>query len=479
MDLSPSTWCDFSAVLRKLRDRYAQTILAARVAGMLQPLRETVKTLAVEVTWPSIDKGLAWLEDQEILLGGRRATVEANAEALASRASSAANRLFDAKVAREVRESIRRGEGADSWHKRVSAIVDVERNVSETVHRTFAHRAYYAGQTEVLTEVPAVASRFPYVAYDATRDTRVRPTHWAKNKMVARVGSPLHKEMLKLLDEYNCRCSSTPMTLKQAQAAGIDDDTGAPPEPVETIADQPQPAAEPVGRDFVGGFGKSVADVRRTGSITTDGQLDHPSTVAWDRIVADAIGEGAGDADLASVAGVPDGESAEILIRQNREGPPSIKVKTDGRTGVVLDSEIVKNDAGETEISNDLFLVPKAKQGQGIGSRSFARQVEQAAEKGVARIRTLAAGSPDDADRNGYYTWARLGYDFEFDAELIARLPVKFRDARTLQQLMRLPDGPQWWRANGRSFDGVFDLARGSESRAALQRYLDVKGISS
>jgi len=187
--------------------------------------------LAIDVTWPSIEKGWAWLEENGVIPLGRRQEMVDDAASQAEEAWKPAVTAFDKAVSREAVESIKRGESGDQWHERVQTLGDIERHIGETVHRTLGRRAYYAGQTEALTEFPEVASRFPYMQYLATKDTRVRPAHKAMDEKVARIGSPLHDAMVKLIDEFNCRCSMVPLTAKQAQGKGIDDDSGAPPPP--------------------------------------------------------------------------------------------------------------------------------------------------------------------------------------------------------------------------------------------------------
>ncbi len=204
---------------------------------------DSVRTLAIDLEFPSIEKGLAWLERQDVLPIGRREQMVADAEAQADVAWRPAVTAFDKAINREAIKSIAAGESGDRWQVRVAKIGDLQRHIGETIHRTLGKRADYAGQTEALPECPEVASRFPYLQLLATDDTRVRPTHWAVNKKVARIGSPLHTKMVEILNEWQCRCSGVPLTLKQAQRIGIDDDTGAPPPP------PPEETAAPIASD--------------------------------------------------------------------------------------------------------------------------------------------------------------------------------------------------------------------------------------
>ena len=114
----------------------------------------------------------------------------------------------------------------------------------------------------------------------------------------------------------------------------------------------------------------------------------------------------------------------------------------------------------------------------GLGRFSFAIQVESAVQAGYSRIETYAAGShQNDLGLNGYYTWARLGYDAPLTAAERKSLPPELAGARTVADLMATEDGAAWWKANGTGRRMVFDLSPGSRSRQALQHYLERKQV--
>jgi SPP1 gp7 family putative phage head morphogenesis protein len=114
-------------------------------------------------------------------------------------------------------------------------------------------------------------------------------------------------------------------------------------------------------------------------------------------------------------------------------------------------------------ISNEEIDVYKT--GTGLGTKIFSEQVEYAASKGFLYIETLAG----DVGKNGYYTWARLGYD----AKLVGtRHKELFPKANNLSDLMRTKRGRDWWKANGRAFKGRFDLRSGSTSLKVLRNYV-------
>jgi hypothetical protein len=129
-----------------------------------------------------------------------------------------------------------------------------------------------------------------------------------------------------------------------------------------------------------------------------------------------------------------------------------------------------------TAIHNE-FIRVRDDAPDGIGTRLLAHQVRAARTLGVAYIATDAEGSPTGT-LNGYYTWARLGFNGDVPAAVARGLPVAFRDVIDVLDLVDRPGGAAWWKANGRSFFGVFDLADGSRSLRVLVDYTSGKGIA-
>ncbi len=132
---------------------------------------------------------------------------------------------------------------------------------------------------------------------------------------------------------------------------------------------------------------------------------------------------------------------------------------------------------------DNLFLDPTGNQ---IGTRLLAHQVAKAKQLGFKSIELLAVRG---REANGYYTWARLGFNANFtDAEL-EQLQLQFSDDTgfelpeaivTLNDLMfGIEDGIglDFWRRRGYSKDMQFDLQPNSSSNIILDTYLEQKAI--
>jgi hypothetical protein len=100
----------------------------------------------------------------------------------------------------------------------------------------------------------------------------------------------------------------------------------------------------------------------------------------------------------------------------------------------------------------------------------FGRQVQFAAEAGVVKIETHAARGQR---MNGYYTWARFGYDATLPHYGVRdALPPSLAGAERLSDLMATAEGRAWWKEKGDTIHAEFDLAEGSLSRRVLDAYL-------
>lgn len=76
----------------------------------------------------------------------------------------------------------------------------------------------------------------------------------------------------------------------------------------------------------------------------------------------------------------------------------------------------------------------------------------------------------------GGRSWRRC--DGQRLVQIQTRLPFQWRSARTVLDLIERPGGAVWWRANGRGYDGTFDLRPGSRSWQVFQAYTVGKGIA-
>ena len=132
-----------------------------------------------------------------------------------------------------------------------------------------------------------------------------------------------------------------------------------------------------------------------------------------------------------------------------------------------------QNSAGDWIVENSDFSVENT--GTGFGIEVFSKQVNYCASHGFDKIMTMAARS---GEWNGYYTWARFGYDGpirESKWSWIDENWPSLAGVRRVSDLMKTKEGRAFWKVAGHTFEGTFDLSEGSLSRRVLDAYVKAK----
>ncbi len=202
---------------------------------------------------------------------------------------------------------------------------------------------------------------------------------------------------------------------------------------------------------------------------------------AVDRVVRNFFGEDFSLENVASLVGAPEDDSTVLI----QEGSRKLFVSIDNPDFEQTCERYFKRDsAGDLFCYNELTDIKKSSRGSGLGSRMFAKQVEECKNAGVKYIQNHSArlNYADQPYFNGFYTWPRMGYDADLeqasfestgDSQRLAETQVKFPDAKTVQDVMATPEGREWWKKNGFGLKNArFDLTPGSRSLQVLEAYL-------
>ncbi|WP_186139900.1 hypothetical protein [Burkholderia gladioli] len=167
-----------------------------------------------------------------------------------------------------------------------------------------------------------------------------------------------------------------------------------------------------------------------------------------------------------------------------------------GRTGVALRVQHLRYiESGEENIIHLLVdqqnkpyvyfdMVLFSADLHGFGAVAFYRAAQAAQRAGFDRIELLAAGGAGYKIRsqwsrsfNGFYSWARYGFDAPLHPETRIRLANIPQLAQASCLLDVLDIDPEWWRQNGAGSNLTFDLKSGSRSWYTLKNYLVSKGL--
>ena len=206
----------------------------------------------------TIEEATKALAEKNVLTRHDYDALEASARAKAFTVAGVGAQETLTKIRDVMAENIRRGTDYEAFRKEVLDSVQQGTFLSEphmeTVFRTNVQSAFSDGQETVLSH-PLVRSGFPYRSYDAIHDDRVREDHLdlegkgIGGTNIYRGDDPVFKTFRPPWD-YNCRCSWTPLTVRQAAEAGIEEaqqwlETGVEPEEKAFVS---MPAFQPPER---------------------------------------------------------------------------------------------------------------------------------------------------------------------------------------------------------------------------------------
>lgn len=207
------------------------------------------------IHFPVIEEAIKQLAEKNVMTRDRFDALDAASRAKAFTVAGVDAQETLTKIRDALAENIREGADYEAFRQKVMEDVEPGTFLSEghmeTVFRTVVQTQFSDGQETVLSH-PLIRSGFPYRAYDAIHDERVRDNHLALEKLgiggtnVYRADDPVF-QLFRPPWDYNDRCGSVPMTVRQAAEAGINEaiqwlETGVEPSPPAHI---PMPSFAP------------------------------------------------------------------------------------------------------------------------------------------------------------------------------------------------------------------------------------------
>ena len=119
----------------------------------------------------------------------------------------------------------------------------------------------------------------------------------------------------------------------------------------------------------------------------------------------------------------------------------------------------------------------------GFGCCAPLRAAQSAQRLGLLRIDLLAAGGtgskgkPWNPGFNGYYSWARFGFNCLLEPTMLQKVQRVSHLAHCAELLDIIDIDPDWWKNNGDGCVMSFDLAENSRSWQNLYNYLKSRGL--
>ena len=189
------------------------------------------------------------------------------------------------------------------------------------------------------------------------------------------------------------------------------------------------------------------------------------------------LGKPLNESTLKRLIGAPfDSVVSLSYQQQTSESPEGLYFDIRHRMYDLLIVGITRTPAGPVLFLNDVYMSKAAP--KGLGTIMLARMVRTCLQLGFVEIKLLAAGgrlwSGYSGKRwNGYYSWARMGFDMELNpadmknyfgvdphATLIShfcKFPENLQKCSTVQDIMTLQGGLDWWKTCGSGWYMTFD----------------------
>lgn len=151
---------------------------------------------------------------------------------------------------------------------------------------------------------------------------------------------------------------------------------------------------------------------------------------------------------LSSLSGAPEGAVVEVSPDEDGKGSMIYFSDPDKKQRLYSGAIYVRDDGDGLKMKIESLDIRPDAQGQGIGKKIAEEIIANAKASGIEEI---SVGARRADGMNGYYSWARYGFDCPIPFDKVLPLPKTLDDSKTVQDLMKTKEGRDWWKENGTS----------------------------
>lgn len=214
-------------------------------------------------------------------------------------------------------------------------------------------------------------------------------------------------------------------------------------------------------------------------ALTTTNHADDPAVRSKvsefiDNNVAVVLNNhGMSETALINIAGgIPTDKISQSAFEARRVGTDVVATELEGPEMTIRRTI----DFAKKSIHNDLMEIHL--KGEGVGTNAFLNQVMEARKQGFTLLEVHAAGYLG-SKYNGYYTWARLGYQMDpyNHAAFLQWAKQRKLSVKSVNELVSTKAGADLWKKEGFGWQGYFNLQDGSENMKLLEGLLKSKNI--
>lgn len=362
----------------------------------------------------------------------------------------------------------------------------------KTIFQTNIATAHAASRWQ---RIWAARRSMPFLRYNASHAKHKREAHQRYVGLILPVEHALWQVIFPP-NGYGCQCSVSPLTRKQAERAG-----GVSPEPDIDWVDVENPRTGEkvrVPRDITPSFAhnhtrrvENVLDLaaQRHGAAfarelekQTQRYIDsriqqHPTASLFKQdvffenntkehfVIGDTV---VSQSELAQLSGAIDGSLLSVL--QSGADYLNIFIENSDIYQSMVRTLMIENN--QLILKNETQILKDNARGKGIAVFALREQIRAAKRLNISKIKTFAVGDASHEYYNGYYTWARFGFNADIPPQLRKKLPKHLTSATDIADLMSTKEGRAWWKNNGSDINLTFDLSDNSKSIKIFQQYL-------
>jgi hypothetical protein len=181
--------------------------------------------------------------------------------------------------------------------------------------------------------------------------------------------------------------------------------------------------------------------------------------------VVHLFGRAVPDRLLAQAVGALDGAAVDFSA-----GEDALVARVQHRY-VSFQQRLIKRDEEGQLFVRNLYFEKQSYAPPLTGLRALLNQIRAGQLLGIHYISLNAAGEYGENQLNGYYTWARYGFNDQLKPDEKTLLPPNFRHLQTTNEVMQAGQA-EWWKMFGKGREMVFALAEGSSMMETLELYL-------
>ena len=164
---------------------------------------------------------------------------------------------------------------------------------------------------------------------------------------------------------------------------------------------------------------------------------------------------------LSSLSGAPEGATVEVSPDEDGKGSMIYFSDPDKKQRLYSGAIYVRDDGDGLKMKIESLDIRPDAQGQGIGKKIVGEIIANAKANGIEEI---SVGARRADGMNGYYSWARYGFDCPIPFDKVLPLPKSLGGSKTVQDLMKTKEGRDWWKENGISVRMYLNPQKGEKS---------------